>query len=357
MKFDDAVQPIRTITDLRRVSSAHVVDHNQLIDDQLRAGLIKVKPQYLHEETVRAQLDDILQRDGDEITRTVAHLLLVDVLLNQFDCTLPFGETEEKVIAFEQSLIDSSNETEVLDLACGDKSSQRMRDLELYNFVLETAWEGDSVSPDEANLLTKLRRRLRINLWEHRILESKLKKFPKPGNELHTRSEINQVRRELQCRGLVFPVRTDDGDDLDVIPEELEAVIRQILELELRLDAYRELLLSRPLRKKAHYAEVLDKSGVVHCKSDTLDTLLSRVLHNVPVSRGISSNSPRYGLSSEELADWCKDLGLTQAGATTRWNQFWRRSRCAFTRSGACVEQRPVRFAKNNEYAHEDFKP
>ena len=57
MKFDDAVRETRTLTDLRRIAGAHVVDHRQLADEELRDSIIKVKPQYLHEETVRLNLE------------------------------------------------------------------------------------------------------------------------------------------------------------------------------------------------------------------------------------------------------------------------------------------------------------
>jgi hypothetical protein len=49
-------------------------------------------------------------------------------------------------------------------------------------------------------------------------------------------------------------------------------------------------------------------------KYDKVDALVERVVLNVPGSKAIASASPRYGLSSEELADWCRDLGISPAG-------------------------------------------
>ena len=51
MDFEKAVSLIGTVTDLRRVASAHVIDHNQLKDDDLRSALVKSKPQYAAAET------------------------------------------------------------------------------------------------------------------------------------------------------------------------------------------------------------------------------------------------------------------------------------------------------------------
>ena len=194
MKFDDAVGAIGTLTDLRRIAGVHIVDHKQLADSELRGAVIKVKPQYLHEETVRSNLERALYRDPRTNCRVLSRLILVDVLLDQYDLALPFSRTEERVIAFEQSILNRSNETTLLDLACGNRDSQRHRNLELYNFVLRVAWENeDSKSPNEVNLLRKLREHLNINEIDHRLLEAKIGKYPKPENELHTRSEINEV--------------------------------------------------------------------------------------------------------------------------------------------------------------------
>lgn len=315
MDFEKVVSLIGTVTDLRRIASAHVIDHNQLKDDELRSALVKSKPQYTAAETVRKALGDVLTREPKDSIRALSRLLLVDIVIEQFDCLLPFGETDGKLIALEQSILDRSNELDLEQLACGDKGTPRHRDLETYNFILGVAWDqADSVSPDEANLLGKLRRHLKVNEFEHRVLEAKLRRFPKTGNELHTRAEINTARRTLQQEGLLFCIRQEDGQDYDVIPAELAAEIRAALDIELRSDAYRELLKFWKVRTKAHLCDILERQGVSFGKYDKVDLLVERVVLNVPPSKAISSASPRYGLSSEELADWCRDLGLSPSG-------------------------------------------
>jgi len=104
MKFEDAVQAISRLTELRRISGAHVTDHGQLSNNELKAAIIKSKPQYLHEDTVRASLETVLYKEPRNDLRVLSRLMLVDVLLNQYDFELPFGQTEEQVIAFEQSV-------------------------------------------------------------------------------------------------------------------------------------------------------------------------------------------------------------------------------------------------------------
>jgi hypothetical protein len=314
MDFEKAVSLIGTVTDLRRVASAHVIDHNQLKDDDLRSALVKSKPQYAAAETVKKAIDELLSREPKDHLRALNRILLVDVLLDQYDCQLPFEETDAKVIAVEQNILDRSNELDLEQLACGDKSTPRHRDLDTYNFVLGVAWEQrDSVSPDEANLLSNLRRHLRVNQFEHRVLEAKLRRFPKTGNELHTRAEVTAARRALHNAGLLFCIR-QDGVDYDVIPDELAAELRAALGIELRTDAYRELFKFHKVRTKAHLAEVLERHGTAFAKSDKVDQLVERVILNVPPSKAIASASPRFGLSGDELSDWCRDLDLSPSG-------------------------------------------
>jgi hypothetical protein len=316
MNFDDAVAGIGTLTEVRRIAGAHVVDHNQLCEDELRDAVLRVKPQYLHEETVRSNLEQVLHEHSDKNYRDLSWLLLVDVLLDQYDFSMPASETDGRVIAIEQSIIDRSNEVEIVELACGNQDSQYFRDLGLYCFVLETAWAyRDSVSPDETNLLRRLRERLQINEWDHRTIEAKLSKYPKPDNELHTRGEIEKVRRYLQGVGLLFTIRDPEGVDYDVIPDELAILTRRIVGVEIRRASYRTMLRSKPLRSKKHLQEILSKNGVEFSRYDTIDALIEHVVMHMPASHAISCTSPRFGLSSDQLTNWCRELGVPLYGS------------------------------------------
>ena len=315
MKFDDVVEAIGTLTDLRRIAGAHVVDHKQLRDEELKSAVKKVKPQYLHEETVRANLERSLYRGQRTDYRVLSRLILVDVLLDQYDFMLPFPQTEEKVISFEQTILNRSNETDIIDLACSDKNSKRYHNLELYNFVLRVAWENENTkSPDEVNLLRKLRDRLNITEADHQILEAKLGKYPKPSNELHNRTEIGEVRRYLQGKGLLFAIRLDGNNDIDVIPKELASVLKSILGKELRKESYEEIFKYKSLRKKVHLINVLDRCGIEYGRNETIEKLIKRIIEYVPPSKAIACSSPRYGLNSEQLGSWCRELNLPQSG-------------------------------------------
>ncbi|RKZ26257.1 hypothetical protein DRQ26_04680, partial [bacterium] len=204
MKFDDAVNSIKNVTDLRRFASAHVVDHSNLDEGRLREAIKKVKPQYLHFDTVKQSIERAFYEEKDLDRRVLSKIIIANILLEEVGFALPANLLEEKVIEFERNMIDKSNEIDTYDLA-GSKKSDHYSNLELYKFVLSVAWEHKNTkSPDEANLLRRLRKRLKITEYEHRILETKLGKFPKANNELHTRTEVSRVRLYLQSMGLLM---------------------------------------------------------------------------------------------------------------------------------------------------------
>ena len=63
MDFEKAVSLVGTVTDLRRIASAHVIDHNQLKDEELRMALVKSKP--------RPQLISWLEHQGEHYGKLV----------------------------------------------------------------------------------------------------------------------------------------------------------------------------------------------------------------------------------------------------------------------------------------------
>jgi len=315
MKFDDVVSGIGTLTDLKRSASAYVVDYRDLNEKELRSALIKVRAQYLDGNNIRTSFERALYGQDSLKRRVLSQLFIVDVLLNEHGYTLGKRETGDKIIAFEQAIINRSNEVDLVKLACGKKGSPTHTNLELYNFVLAVAWEfEDTKSRDEANLLRKLRIRLNINEWDHRLLEGKLGKYPKPGNQLHTHAEIEDVRRFLQSLGLVFQVRDQDCDDFDVIPEEIGDALRSILRIEIRPDNYRKLLHYKSVRKKGFLQNALASARLDYGQYDNVEELIERVVQNMQPSALLGPYPPR-GLSNEDLYKWCSELGLPQSGS------------------------------------------
>ena len=314
VKFDDAVMAIGTVPDLRRVASAHVVDHRNLSEEELRNALKKVKPQYLHFDTVKNNIETAFYKNESIDHRTISQIILYNVMLNEDGYMLGAGETEEKVMSIEQNVVNRSNEIEVSDLV-SHADSQRQKDLELYYFILKVAWEyEDSKSPDEVNLLRKFRYKLNISEMDHKVLEAKLGKFPKPNNEIHTRSEIQKVRRHLHALGLLFPIRDERGNDLDLIPEELAEIMNKALQKEIKEPNYSILIRNKLVYKKKFLQTALEKANISVSYRDTLDDLAEKVIKYIQPSVLINGVTTRDGLSNEDLHKWCSELDLPVGG-------------------------------------------
>ncbi|MFX3681371.1 MAG: SAP domain-containing protein [bacterium] len=308
MKISKAIDSIGTVTELKRIASAYVIDYRNLSDDEIRKALHKTIPQYHFEANIEATLKDLFFEQPRQ-HRILSQLILKETLLQKDHFLSSRKETEDAVIEYQQSIVDRSN----VDLI--QKSSQRSHWIELFQFVVETAWENNSaISVDEKNLIEKLRERLRITDREYRIIEAKLGKFPKDGNELNTRSEIEETRRLLQTKGILFSIRNSDGVDFDLIPEEIATTIRRLLSIEIKRHGYTELVSSKYIRSKSHYFDVLKKCEIEVDKRSGVEELQEVIVDQVSPSILLGGVSPRDGLDIAVLKKWCADLGIPVSG-------------------------------------------
>lgn len=308
MRFDEAVQNIYPTNVLKRIASAHVIDCRNLKEDELRDALLAVKPQYLHEDTVANSIEKAFFTSDNLCTRVLSKLILIDILTEQLGFGIPSDELEEKVVSMEQNIVDRSNELDITDLA-GSKNSEMFKNLGLYNFVLGVAWEHrNTKSPDEANLLRRLRTRLGITTGQHRILEAKLGKYPKANNELHSRSEVRDSRNLLQRLGLLFQIRDDRGCYFDLIPEELAEVMKKLFKKEMRRDGYTIMISYKSFRTKAVLQNILKSVNADFRPSDSVPLLKDKIIERVAPCKTLQF------FSTDELHDWCAEIGLAVSG-------------------------------------------
>ena len=308
MKFSEVSQSIGRITDLKRFASAYVIDFRNLEPDEIREALIKTAPQYFHPDNVRkAIVAQALSTDRE--IRILVPIILKRVLLQKDGFICSVRETEDAVIEWEQGIIDDSNEAKINSKGAKEES------LGLLRFVLETAWDhNSSISSDERNLIDKLRTRLKLSEIEHSLIEADLGKFPKPGNNLHTRTEIEEVRKVLQLAGLTAVIKDSSGVDYDVIPDETAGVLREIYGLEVREHGFKELLGTKYARQKSYLLNVLAKCGLPTDGLTSSDDIRSEVLEHIRPSAVLGGVSPKDGLSMGDLSKWCEDLKLPTSG-------------------------------------------
>ena len=308
MKFSEVAQSIGRITELKRFASAYVIDFRNLEPEEIKAALIKTAPQYFHRDNVRVACDSLAFSDDREL-RTLAPMLLRRILLQQDGFISPFRETEDSVIEWEQGIIDASNEAKI------NSKGEKEAHLNLFRFVLETAWEqNDSISADEKNLIEKLRERLKLSEVEYRIIEANLGKFPKPGNNLHSRTEIEDARRALQLAGLIAAIKDSSGVDYDVIPEETAETLREIFGLEVRAHGYKDLLGTKYVRQKSYLLGLLKKCEFPVDGLSSSEEIHSEVMEHIKPSIVLGGLTPKDGLSMGDLSKWCEDLKLPISG-------------------------------------------
>ncbi len=86
-----------------------------------------------------------------------------------------------------------------------------------------------------------MRKKLQINRLEHCLLESKLGKFPKDGNQLHSYEELKQAHLELQKKGILFFCNKAKPNNLIVLPEEISEVVSKVIKFEMGKEAQKLL--------------------------------------------------------------------------------------------------------------------
>ena len=189
MKFEECIKNVSTTINLKRTAQAYVVDSRNLNGDELTQAILKTAKQYCDKDNISAALKRLFLSDKRD-ERILTEIILREILLNKDDYRQEQKLLDEELIAYEQEIINASNE---LDVRLLDD------DVKFFKFVLDTAWEhGDRITPDEKNLIDKIRTKLNVTQKDYRIIEAKLGKFPKHNNQTHLRKEIDAVRKALQ---------------------------------------------------------------------------------------------------------------------------------------------------------------
>jgi len=308
MNITKAIENIGTKTEIKRVCNAYVVDFRNLDDDELREALNKTSPQYYFADNVNKTLNQLLFK-ADRDTRILVPLFLKQVLLEKDDFMCPEKQTNSEIVKYQQSIVDQANE----DLF--GKTSPRKKNFEIFNYLLEAAWEyDDSISLEEKNLIEKVRRNLKITEKEYRILEARLGKYPKQSNRLHSVEEIEEVRRRLQHEGIVFPVRDNGNTSFDLLPEEVAKTVRNYFGIEMKTYGYRKLLDMKFVRSKKYFTEILKKRDVDIDGCSTLDDLMEKCVERVNPREILGGFSSRDGVSVGNLKKWCQELKINVSG-------------------------------------------
>lgn len=296
-----APQMLKTVK--MRLLARHLDSKRGMDDDDLTARILDESGTLYSEEMI---LNRVTQLDPDVHRRNLKEIIVQVILLQEETYSLEERKLEERVIEYEQTLVDSS--AEILAIDANTNDSQRAHNIDTYRIVLEAAWRNnDDISLDEAELLRVLRDRLDVSSEDHRQISASIERFPKTDCALHSRDEIHDARKELQRDGILWSYRDENSKSIDVIPAEIADVLRnQIADVSLQRTNYRRLLqhdcVTLPELRDVLSRHSMDKTGK---KAELIERLVqSRVQPNEVVA----------SLDRAKLSDMCRLLGIKSSG-------------------------------------------
>lgn len=313
MDFRSYIDLIPNVTIAKRIAAAYVADYRRLNLDEIKLFLDKTAEQYVSQSNITKCLDDI-KLDVNRSVRIIAPILLRNYLLDQDDFISTQRDTDTAVLAYEQSIIDESNNVDFTKVS---------RDYSLFKYMLDTAWaHNDDISVDEKNLLEALRRYLNISVRDQHVIDAKAGRFPENGNRLHTYDDIDLARKTLQTKGLLMCVKNSDGEMCDVIPDDIAKGIRAYYGIEIRAYGYEKMLDYVVKKTKKNYLQDIVNKASEHKKvasielpvNPTVAELRSVIFRSINPSNLIGGFSPRDGLDASVISTWCGELGLPTAG-------------------------------------------
>lgn len=305
MKFNNCVDSVSTFLDLKRFANEYVIDFKRLSFEELKAAVIKTAPQYSNEENIRKVIE-FFELNPDRNTRILFNIIIRSILFNCDDFTESMKSLEDKVLTYEQSIVDMANE-----FSLGDE----VQNIDFYRYVVEAAWENnDDISVDEQNLLNKIKIKLGVSERHNQILEAQIGRFPTKGNVLHTKDDISIVRRLLQTKGIIISIRDSNGVDYDIIPEEIATTLRKIYNVDIKESSFRKLLESKYVKSKTYLTDILTKGNIAVPKQANAAQLKDLVVRHLTAHALIGGFSANDGLDKTSLAEWCQTLSLNIYG-------------------------------------------
>ena len=295
MKIEDCIPAMSKVFLSRVVDSFISSEVPRGDEDRLREQIIQSRSELATPERIAQAFAGLETEEGARILFDA----ISTSLLSSPDLRASYEDLFASVQAFEQSIIDESKCSKCLDL-----SDQKA--IDIYKAVLEVALEDDEITPDERNLLERLRRKVKISRHEHRLLEAGLGKFPKPGNELHSHDDFKEALKQLQFAGVVFYCNRLDDDRNIVLPEEIAPGVKETIGFEMKTETQallHESLTNEQLRA-ALLANGLPISGSKTERSERL------------IKAGCKPSEVLAALMTSDLAAICKKLqGVTVSGS------------------------------------------
>lgn len=280
MKVADAVEHM-TKAYLHRIIDSFTKDFPKPDEGRARQIIVQNVDELADADRIRRRLSVTDHPYADQI---LYHHILA-MILNQPDRRCAEEVVVEGVTEIERSVIAEAEDPESLQY-------EDERDVEILRAVLEVAVVDNKVSPEELNLIHRLRTKLGVQERSKQLLLAQLGHFPRAGNEVHTSSEYRSALNDLQKLGVVFYCNhLEDG--VYVVPEEIVPGVKQALGIELSEKPWRLLLESLTV---SQLRDILGAHGLP--QSGLKEERVERIIH-----AGIQPSEALDALTSDQLYD------------------------------------------------------
>jgi len=209
----------------------------------------------------------------------------------------------------QEEIIESikKSEQEVIKNSKSSDSFKHIDDyaIDIFETVLEAAFEDNTITDDELNLITKIRKKIKIQEKDQYLIQAKLGQFPQKQNKIHNPEQILQALNDLQKCGIVF-FCNKTTEQYFILPDELTEGVKSYLGVELVKDKFIDLL---DMLNATELRQILENLKLL--QSGVKEELINRILMT-----GLKPSEVLDSLSNNRLTEICKKLPDVKSSGT-----------------------------------------
>ncbi len=297
MKIEDIIDNMSKIY-LERIVKSYTTDIYEKDEEGYRNQIRNNIDFFSNPEKIRERLSDYTKSSKKPHQTSLLLNFVLKTLIASRQYALKYEDLIENVINAEKEIIKNSEKKEFF-------KHLDVKSLEIFETILQAAFEDDYISEDELYLIRKVRRKIGFQENDQYLIQAKLKYFPKNNNAPHTYQEIKECINSLQKYGILFYCNLlENKEHLCVIPEELVDGVKSYLGIDLTAEKYKLLLQNL---SKDELQDILDSINIKY--NDKKDKVIERV-----VMAGITTSEALGNLSSDRLSGICNKLNIKKTG-------------------------------------------
>src|SRR5699024_5603502 len=191
MKLADIV-PTMSKMYLNRVVSSFLRDVRIDDEEEMRSVILRNIAEFQNEERILKNLDFL--EDPRDIE--VINELILICMIQYDDYLAPASDLIDAVFEMQEQIVTDGQNSKYLSSAVPEEKAN------IYEAVLEAAWrKDDSLNAHEKNILEVLRVQLGLSRRHHRLIESRIGRFPQRGNKPYSLRQIENALKDLQQKG------------------------------------------------------------------------------------------------------------------------------------------------------------